>query len=43
MHQAVGMFDPDIVVMDPIAISSWALRPTCAMLTRVIDFLKTAA
>jgi circadian clock protein KaiC len=43
MHQAVEMFDPDIVVMDPITnlMSVGTQTDVRAMLTRVIDFLKT--
>jgi circadian clock protein KaiC len=43
MHQAVEMFDPDIVVLDPITnlMSVGTQTDVRAMLTRVIDFLKT--
>ena len=43
MHQAVEMLDPDIVVMDPITnlMSVGTQTDVRAMLTRVIDFLKT--
>jgi circadian clock protein KaiC len=43
MHHAVEMFDPDIVVMDPITnlMSVGTQTDVRAMLTRVIDFLKT--
>ena len=43
MHQAVEMFEPDIVVMDPITnlMSVGTQTDVRAMLTRVIDFLKT--
>jgi circadian clock protein KaiC len=43
MHQAVEMFDPDIVIMDPITnlMSVGTQTDVRAMLTRVIDFLKT--
>ena len=43
MHHAVEMFEPDIVVMDPITnlMSVGTQTDVRAMLTRVIDFLKT--
>ena len=43
MHQAVEILDPDIVVMDPITnlMSVGTQTDVRAMLTRVIDFLKT--
>ena len=43
MHQAVELFDPDVVVMDPITnlMAVGTNNDVRAMLTRVIDFLKT--
>jgi circadian clock protein KaiC len=43
MHHAVEIFDPDIVVMDPITnlMSVGTQTDVRAMLTRVIDYLKT--
>jgi len=43
MHQAVEMFDPSIVVMDPITnlMTVGTQTDVRAMLTRVIDYLKT--
>jgi len=43
IHQAVEMFDPDIVVMDPITnlMTVGTQTDVRAMLTRVIDYLKT--
>jgi circadian clock protein KaiC len=43
MHHAVEMFDPDVVVMDPITnlLAVGTQTDVRAMLTRVIDFLKT--
>jgi circadian clock protein KaiC len=43
MHQAVEVFDPDIVVMDPITnlLAVGTTLDVRSMLTRVIDFLKT--
>ena len=43
MHQAVEMFDPDVVVMDPITnlLAVGTSVDVRSMLTRVIDFLKT--
>ncbi len=43
MHHAVEMFDPDIVIMDPITnlMSVGTQTDVRAMLTRVIDYLKT--
>jgi len=43
MHQAVEVFDPDVVVMDPITnlMAVGTTNDVRAMLTRVIDFLKT--
>jgi circadian clock protein KaiC len=43
MHQAVEMFDPGVVVMDPITnlLAVGTQTDVRAMLTRVIDFLKT--
>jgi len=43
MHHAVEMFDPDVVVMDPITnlLAVGTSIDVRSMLTRVIDFLKT--
>jgi circadian clock protein KaiC len=43
MHQAVEIFDPDIVVVDPITnlMSVGTQSDVRAMLTRIIDYLKT--
>jgi circadian clock protein KaiC len=43
MHHAVQMFDPDVVVMDPITnlLAIGTTLDVRAMLTRVIDYLKT--
>jgi len=43
MHQAVEMFEPDVVVMDPITnlLAVGTSLDVRSMLTRVIDFLKT--
>jgi circadian clock protein KaiC len=43
MHHAVEMFDPDVVVMDPITnlLAVGTTIDVRSMLTRVIDFLKT--
>ena len=43
MHQAVEMFEPDVVVIDPITnlMSVGTQNDVRAMLTRVIDYLKT--
>jgi circadian clock protein KaiC len=43
MHQAVEVFDPDVVVMDPITnlLAVGTTIDVRSMLTRVIDFLKT--
>lgn len=43
MHHAVEVFDPDVVVMDPITnlMAVGTITDVRAMLTRVIDFLKT--
>jgi circadian clock protein KaiC len=43
MHHAVEMFEPDVVVMDPITnlMAVGTQIDVRAMLTRVIDFLKT--
>ena len=43
IHQAVEMFDPDIVVMDPVTnlMTVGTQTDVRAMLTRVIDYLKT--
>src|SRR6186713_2369468 len=43
MHHAVEMFEPDVVVIDPITnLMSIGTQPDVrAMLTRVIDYLKT--
>jgi circadian clock protein KaiC len=43
MHHAVEMFDPDVVVMDPITnlLAVGTQADVRAMLTRVIDYLKT--
>ena len=42
MHQAVEMFEPDVVVMDPITnlLAVGTTLDVRSMLTRVIDFLK---
>jgi circadian clock protein KaiC len=42
MHHAVEVFDPDVVVMDPITnlLAVGTQNDVRAMLTRVIDFLK---
>jgi circadian clock protein KaiC len=43
MHHAVAMVDPDVVVMDPITnlLAVGTQADVRAMLTRVIDYLKT--
>jgi circadian clock protein KaiC len=43
MHHAVEMFEPDVVVMDPISnlLAVGTSIDVRSMLTRVIDFLKT--
>jgi circadian clock protein KaiC len=43
MHQAVEVFDPDVVIMDPITnlLAVGTSLDVRSMLTRVIDFLKT--
>jgi circadian clock protein KaiC len=43
IHQAVETFNPDVVVMDPITnlMAVGTTNDVRAMLTRVIDFLKT--
>ena len=43
MHHAVEVFDPDVVVMDPITnlLAVGTSADVRSMLTRVIDFLKT--
>jgi circadian clock protein KaiC len=43
MHHAVEMFDPDVVIMDPITnlLAVGTQTDVRAMLTRVIDYLKT--
>jgi circadian clock protein KaiC len=43
MHQAVEVFEPDVVIMDPVTnlLSVGTNMDVRAMLTRVIDFLKT--
>jgi circadian clock protein KaiC len=43
MHHAVEVFDPDVVVMDPITnlLAVGTTVDVRSMLTRVIDFLKT--
>ncbi len=43
MHHAVEVFDPDVVVMDPITnlLSVGTNVDVRSMLTRIIDFLKT--
>jgi len=43
MHQAVEMFEPDVVIMDPITnlLAVGTSIDVRSMLTRVIDFLKT--
>jgi circadian clock protein KaiC len=43
MHHAVEMYDPDVVVMDPITnlLVVGTQTDVRAMLTRVIDYLKT--
>ncbi len=43
MHQAVEVFDPDVVVIDPVTnlMAVGTQSDVRAMLTRVIDYLKT--
>jgi len=43
MHRAVRQFQPRLVIVDPISnlAAAGALRDATAMLTRMIDFLKT--